>query len=72
MDLDPATIVVGFIVGSIGFVAFYYGKKLTRFPQMGIGALLMFLPFVVGNPLLLGGIAAGLLGLLFVAVRLGW
>ncbi|HEU4534722.1 MAG TPA: hypothetical protein VFS00_11415 [Polyangiaceae bacterium] len=72
MNLDANSFLASLLVGSAGFVSFAYGKKQGRLPQMLIGVLLMGFPyFVEGVPLMLG-IAAGLLGLLALAVKLGY
>ncbi|MBL8013466.1 MAG: hypothetical protein JNN05_06410 [Candidatus Omnitrophica bacterium] len=49
----------GMIFGSIGFVAFVYGKKMAEYKCMFIGLALMIFPyFVSGNwPLYLIGTA---------------
>ena len=48
-------IVGGLIFGSIGFVAFVYGKKMALYRVMTIGLVLMIFPyFVSGNWALYG------------------
>ncbi len=71
MELDGTSLLVSFLIGGIGFVSFAYGKKQGRAPQLIIGILLMVFPYFVPNPRLAGGITAGLLALLWVAVRAG-
>lgn len=52
-----SNLIGGFIFGSIGFVAFVYGKKMALYKTMFIGLALMIYPyFVSGNwPLYLIG-----------------
>ena len=72
MNLDPASLIASFIIGSIGLVALMYGKKQSRFPQMVIGLALIVYPYFVPNVWIMIGIAVALVGALWGAVRLGW
>jgi hypothetical protein len=72
MSLDPLSLAVSFLVGSVGFVAFMYGKKMQRPPQMLIGLALMVFPYFVSSNLAVVGIAAALLGAMWLAIRAGW
>jgi hypothetical protein len=72
VNLDANALFASFVVGSIGFVAFIYGKRQGRAPQLLVGLTLMVFPYFVSNVLAMGAIAAGLLGLLWLAVRFGW
>lgn len=69
--MDTASLVVGFLGSSVGFVSFVYGKRMRRLPQMVAGALLMACPFFLDGALALGVVSAALVALLVVAVRLG-
>ena len=71
MDIDGASLVAMLIVSCVGFVVFRYGRSQERFPHVAIGLLLMVFPYVVSDPLLMGLIAAALLGLLWIATRMG-
>ena len=48
-NISAANIIGGLIFGSIGFVAFVYGKKLGSAKPMGIGLVLMIYPYLVPN-----------------------
>jgi hypothetical protein len=72
LDFDTNTILLSFVVGSIGLVCFMYGKRQERFPQMIVGVILMVYPYFVSNLILSSGIAVALLAGLWLAVRLGW
>jgi hypothetical protein len=72
MDIDANALFASMFVSSIGFVAFMYGKRQGRFPQLVVGLALMIFPYFVSNVLLMLGIGAALLGALWGAVRLGW
>lgn len=50
----------GFLFGSIGFVAFIYGKRNAKFRPMIIGVLLMAYPYFIRN-----AIAVYLVGVVF-------
>jgi hypothetical protein len=72
VDFDANTLLLSFVIGSIGLVAFIYGKRQSRFPQMIVGLVLMVYPYFVSNLFLQAGIAIVLLAGLWLAVRLGW
>jgi hypothetical protein len=72
VDLDANSLLASLVVSSIGLVAFIYGKRQSRVPQLVVGLLLMVFPYFVSNVLLMGGITAVLLLALWGAVRLGW
>jgi hypothetical protein len=72
VDIDANSLLASLVVSSIGFVAFMYGKRQSRFPHMAVGLLLMLYPYLVSNVLIMAGIAVVLLAGLWLAVRLGW
>ena len=65
MNFSMTNIIGGLIFGSIGFIAFVYGKKQSNFITMIIGALLMAYPYFIQNNILLYVIGAALTGALF-------
>ncbi len=69
MDLDANSFLASMLVGSIGFVAFAYGKRQSRVPHMLAGVILMAYPYFVPNVALMLGIAVVLLAALWGAVR---
>jgi hypothetical protein len=69
MDLDANSFLASMLVGSIGFVAFAYGKRQARVPHMIAGVILMAYPYFVPNVALMLGIAVVLLAALWAAVR---
>lgn len=71
MSFDTASILVSFVLGSIGFVGFVYGKRQSRLPHMVAGAILMIFPFFVPSALVMGLIGAGIVGLWAGLVYLG-
>ncbi len=52
----------GLIFGTIGFVAFRYGKKEGDYGKLGIGVVLMFYPYFISNT-----VAMYLVGVVLVA-----
>lgn len=72
MDFDPNYLLASLLVGSAGFVSFVYGRKQSRLPQMLAGVALMGFPYFVSSVPLMLGIGAGLLGLLALALKLGY
>ena len=71
MDLDGNSILASLLIGCVGFVAFAYGKKMKRLPQMLVGLLLMGFPYFVSSVPWMFGIAAALLGAMALMIRLG-
>jgi hypothetical protein len=50
-EFSVPEIVAEFLFGSIGFVAFIYGKRMQVWTPMFIGLALMVYPYFVPNPL---------------------
>ena len=55
-----ANLIGGLLFGSIGFVAFVYGKRMHVWKPMFIGLALMVYPYFVGNDIAL--FAIGVMG----------
>jgi len=58
--MNAGTLIGGFLFGSIGFVAFVYGKRVRLWKMMLCGFALMTFPYFVENLSLL--FAIGLIG----------
>ena len=54
--LSNANLIGGLVFGSIGFVAFIYGKRMHVWKPMFLGIALMAYPYFVENDFLLIGI----------------
>lgn len=52
-NFSPSNLFAGLIFGSIGFVAFIYGKKIASFRPMVIGIVLMIYPYFISGTLFL-------------------
>jgi hypothetical protein len=72
MNLDANSILASMLVGSIGFVAFVYGKRQRRLPQMIVGVALMVYPYFVPSVPWMLGICAAIVAALILALRLGF
>jgi hypothetical protein len=72
MQFDAVHFFVSLVVSSIGFVAFSYGKRQRRLPQMLVGATLVVFPYFVSSVALMLVIATTLLALLWGATRAGY
>ena len=69
--MSTGTIIAGFLISTVGFSFFLYGKKQGRVPQLIAGMLLMVCPFAARDPLWMSSLAGVvLLGLRF-ALHLG-
>ena len=64
--MDTGTIFAGIIFGSIGVVAFIYGKKQSEWKPMVIGIALIAYPYFISNPILQWVIGALLTLMLFI------
>ena len=71
MDLSFSGILSSFLVSSIGYVLFHYGRKSARFPQLVSGLVLMVFPVFVPGVAWTLGIAGAVLGLLWAGLRTG-
>jgi hypothetical protein len=59
------------LISSVGFVAFVYGKRQERTPQLAAGIVLLVFPYFVSSLLWMALIAVAVLGLMTVAIKLG-
>ena len=59
-NLSAANLIGGCVFGSIGFVAFLYGKRMNLWRPMLIGIALMVYPYFISNDIAL--YAAGVVG----------
>ena len=48
-DLSAANLIGGLVFGSIGFVAFIYGKRMNSWKPMFCGLALMIFPYFISN-----------------------
>ncbi len=69
VDIDGTSLVASFVIGSIGFVLFVYGRKQRRPPHLVCGVTLMAYPYFVPDVMLMSTIAAVLTGLLWFLVK---
>ena len=60
MNFSAANLIGGFIFGSIGFVAFIYGKRMNLWGPIFVGLALMIYPYFVNNDVILW--TAGVVG----------
>ena len=67
INLSAANLIGGCVFGSIGFVAFIYGKRMNLWKPMFLGIALMVYPYFVSNDVLMIAIGAlGTIGLFFL------
>lgn len=64
-NISPSNLFAGLIFGSIGFVAFIYGKKMASFRPIIIGIVLMVYPYLISVTLLIYLIGIALTALLY-------
>ena len=67
VNLSAANLIGGCVFGSIGFVAFIYGKRMNLWKPMFLGIALMIYPYFISNDVLMIAIGAiGTAGLFFL------
>jgi len=49
MNFSAANLIGGFVFGSIGFVAFVYGKRMNLWKPMLLGIALMVYPYFISD-----------------------
>jgi len=72
MIVDGDSLLANLFISSIGLVLFLYGKKQGRVPHMVVGIALLAYTYFLSSIVWMFVIAAALLTLLWLAVRLGW
>jgi len=66
-NLSAANLIGGLVFGSIGFIAFIYGKRMNLWKPMFLGIALMIYPYFISNDVALIAIGAiGTAGLFFL------
>jgi hypothetical protein len=60
MNFSAANLIGGLVFGSIGFVAFMYGKRMNLWKPMFLGLALMVYPYFVSNDVVM--IVVGTIG----------
>jgi hypothetical protein len=66
-DFGAANLIGGLVFGSIGFVAFVYGKRMNLWKLMFCGLALMIYPYFIANTVAMIVIGvAGSIALLFL------
>ena len=67
LNLSAANLIGGFVFGSIGFVAFIYGKRMNLWRPMLLCVALMVYPYFISDDLLMIVIGTiGTAGLFFL------
>ncbi len=67
LNLSAANLIGGLVFGSIGFVAFIYGKRMNLWKPMLRGIALMVYPYFVSNDAVMIAIGSiGTAGLFFL------
>jgi hypothetical protein len=69
---NPNLLLTSLMVSLVGFSLFLYGKRQARWPQMGVGLVMTVYTYFISSVPIALGIAAGLVGLLWLLVRMGW
>jgi hypothetical protein len=70
--VDGESLLASLFISSIGVVLFLYGKKQGRVPHIVVGVVLAAYTYFVSSIIWMFVIAAALVTLLWLGVRLGW
>jgi hypothetical protein len=70
--VDVGFLFASLLVSLLGYVAFAYGKRQGRFPQLVTGLTLMVFPYFVDSVLVMLLVAAALGLAMWLALKLGW
>jgi hypothetical protein len=70
--VDANSLLASLFISSVGVVLFLYGKKQSRAPHLAIGFVLVVYTYFVSSIPLMFAIAAALLALLWMVVKIGW
>jgi hypothetical protein len=68
---DPAALFVSLMISTVGFALLIYGKRQRRLPQLGVGFVMLIFPYFVPGAIVPAAIAAGLLALMYLGIRMG-
>jgi hypothetical protein len=72
MHLDAGWLFASLIVSAVGFILLHYGRKMARVPHVLAGVALLIYPYFVPGVAATLIIGAAVVGVLALAVRLGW
>jgi hypothetical protein len=70
--VDAGNLFASLFVSSLGYVAFAYGRRQRRMPQLLAGLTLMVFPYFVDSVLVMLLVAAALVLTMWLALKLGW
>lgn len=71
MNFSAGALIASFLISTVGFGFFLYGKKSTRLPQLVTGVAMMVYPYFIASTFWMVGIAVVLVVALWLAVRSG-
>ena len=69
--MNTNSLLASILLGFVGLGFFMYGRRQRRWPHLAVGVALSVYPYWVSNVPLMLFIAAGLVGLLYLASYLG-
>ena len=69
--MSTGAIIASFVVGTVGFGLFLYGKNEARLPQLAVGLVMMSYPYFVSNVAVTWAIGCALVLGLVGALRAG-
>jgi len=71
MSLDPGSLFLSILISAVGVGFFIYGKKQRRIPQLVGGIVLSLYPYFVPNLWIMGGVAVGIVLVIWLATLKG-
>ncbi len=71
MDFSAGSLFLSLFIGTVGAGFFIYGKKQRRIPQLVGGIVLSLYPYFVPNLWIMGGVAVGIVLVIWLATLKG-
>jgi hypothetical protein len=71
MDFSAGSLVLSLAIGAVGTGLFLYGKAQRRIPQLVGGIVLTVYPYFIPNLWVMGGIAVGIVLVVWLATLKG-
>jgi hypothetical protein len=71
MDFSAGSLFLSLAIGAVGTGLFLYGKKQRRIPQLIGGIVLTVYPYFIPNLWVMGGIAVGIVLVVWLATLKG-
>jgi hypothetical protein len=72
VTLDPVNLMLGFAFSTVGFALLRWGRKQGRIAFVVAGLVLFVSPYLCPTPIITLLVCGSILGVLGLAIRVGW